>query len=52
MGSRFGGQGIAGVSVPWKTQVLAPFSVPFTLIDSLVLLFNMSAVYPVDSASI
>lgn len=52
MGSRFTGQGRAGVSVPWKTQVLAPFSVPSSLIDSLVLHFNVSAVYPVDSASI
>ena len=52
MGSRFGGQGRAGVSVPWKTQALAPFSVSCSLLDPLVLHFNVSAVYPVDSASI
>lgn len=52
MGSRFGGQGRAEVSVPWKTQALAPFSVPSSLLDPLVLHFNVSAVYLIDSAGI
>ena len=51
MGSRLEGQGRTGVSVPQKTQVLTPFSVPSGRIDSLALHFNVSAVHPVDSTN-
>lgn len=49
VGSSLGGHGRAGVSVPGKTEIVAPFSVPSGLIDSLVLHSNGSVMFHVDS---